>query len=202
MQVIKICEYGEACNSYILTSGGNEAVLVDCGGEFLYDEFKKRNLKPVAVLLTHGHFDHVGGCGKFYREGVPVYCGAGEEELIFSAENRNIFGGVYIPDFKISGTFKDGEEKTFGGMKFKIISTPGHTAGGVSYLTESGIFTGDTLFYRSVGRCDLPTGDMETLLKSVNKILSLSGDVPVFCGHGLNTSIEAEREHNPFIKRC
>ena len=75
MKVIKILPYGFGCNSYILTSDERRAVIIDCAFEGVYDECVKRNLTPVAVLLTHGHFDHVGGCGKFFKSGLTIYCG-------------------------------------------------------------------------------------------------------------------------------
>lgn len=200
MQVFKITPHEFGCNSYIVTKDGKNAVVIDCAEPEVYDECIQRGLKPLAVLLTHGHFDHVGGCGKFYDNGVPVYCGEDEKVLIFSKENRGIFGGVYIPEFEIYKTLKDGEEVELGGIKFKVISTPGHTAGGVCYIAENSLFSGDTLFKCSVGRSDLPTGNARQLIESVKKLFALDGDYKVYCGHEQETTLDYERKYNPYIR--
>lgn len=198
MKVIKIySHYG--CNSYIVTGDNKNAVVIDCASPDVYDECIKRGLNSVAVLLTHGHFDHVGGCGKFYEKGVNIYCGEKEKDFIHSAENKQVFGGVYIPEFKIFKTLKDGEEVELGGVKFKVINTPGHTAGGVCYLAEDCLFTGDTLFHEAVGRCDLPTGNSRILCESVKKLFALKGDYKVYCGHEEDTTLDHERKHNPYV---
>ncbi len=198
MQIYEIKPRGFGCNSYIVTADGKNAVVIDCAEQSVYDECLKRNLTPVAVLLTHGHFDHVGGCGKFFAQGVPLYCGEAEKPLIHSGENRSIFGGVYIPEFQIAKTFKDGESITFCGITFKVLATAGHTAGSVCYIAENSIFSGDTLFCGSVGRTDLPTGNASALLKSVKKLLALEGDYTVYCGHEQNTTLARERLYNPY----
>ena len=123
-----------------------------------------------------------------------------EDKFIFSAKNREIFEGEEIPEFKISRTLTDGEEFRFGGIKFKVIQTAGHTEGGVCYVAEHNIFTGDTLLNMSIGRCDLPTGNRKVLKESVKKLLELKGDYKVFCGHGENTTLAFERENNPYLK--
>lgn len=200
MQVYKILPYGFGCNSFIVTADGKNAVVIDCADPHVYDECIKRKLNPVAVLLTHGHFDHVGGCGKFYEYGVPVYCGEKEKTLIHSPENKEMFGGVYIPEFEIAKTFTDGENVTLGGIDFKVISTPGHTVGGVCYIAENCIFSGDTLFCESIGRSDLPTGDFPQLIKSIKKLFALDGDYTIYCGHEQNTTLSHERTNNIYVK--
>ena len=168
MRVLKLSADGAGCNSYLITKGdgGNEGIIIDCASSEIFEICKQINIVPVAVLLTHGHFDHVGGCGTFYEHGVPLYCGEKEKEFIHSPENKGIFGGVYIPEFEIAKTLTDGESITLGGVNFKVISTPGHTAGSVCYLAENCLFTGDTLFCEGVGRSDLPTGDFPQLSKA------------------------------------
>ena len=198
MQVYKISPHGFGCNSYILTADGKNAVIIDCASAGIYDVCIRKNLTPVAVLLTHGHFDHVGGYGEFYSHGVPIYCGEDEKDLIHSAENKGIFGGVYIPEFEVYKTFSDGETVTLGGIDFKVIATPGHTKGGVCYVAQDCLFTGDTLFHGSVGRCDLPTGNAVQLIKSVKKLFALKGDYKVYCGHEEDTTLEEERRFNPY----
>ena len=152
------------------------------------------------MLLTHGHFDHVGGCGKFYENGVPIYCGDGEDKFISCPENRGIFGGVNIPYFEIYKTLSDGEVISLGGMTFTVISSGGHTVGGVCYISDGKLFTGDTLFAGSVGRCDLPTGDVIRLKESLKKLCLLDGDYAVYCGHGEDTTLARERKYNPYLR--
>ena len=199
MTVYKVSERGSGCNSYILTADSKTAVVVDCADEEVYTRCEKLGLKPVGVLLTHGHFDHVGGCGKFFEKEVPIYCGEGEDKFIFSQENRSIFGGVFIPDFKIQKTLADGEKITLGGIDFEVIGTPGHTVGGVCYLADGCLFSGDTLFRCSIGRTDLPGGDYTVLKNSLKKLCSLDKNLKVYCGHGSQTTIDFEHKNNPYV---
>jgi glyoxylase-like metal-dependent hydrolase (beta-lactamase superfamily II) len=152
------------------------------------------------VLLTHGHYDHIGGCGKMYDSGAKIMCGEGEDKLIFSNANRAIFHDIVIPHFEIDKMLKDGESIQLCGIKFKVIATPGHTAGGVSYIADGNLFTGDTLFFDSVGRTDLETGDSYQLVQSVKKLYSLDGDYKVYCGHEDDTTLNHERQFNPYIR--
>ena len=200
MTVYKVLARGFGCNSYILTQDGESAVVVDCADEGAFYECERLGLKPVAVLLTHGHFDHVGGCGKFFAEKVPIYCGEGEKEFIFSRQNRSIFGGVHIPDFEICKTLADGERIELGGIKFEVISTPGHTAGGVCYLADDSLFSGDTLFRGGIGRYDLSGGNFEELTLSLKKLFSIDKNLKVYCGHGDETTLAYERKNNPYVE--
>ena len=195
MTVYTVLASSFGCNSYILTADNKSAVIIDCADNGVFYECKRLGLKPVALLLTHGHFDHVGGCGKFYAENIPVYCGEGEEEYIFSKENRSIFGGVYIPDFEIFKTLADGEKITLGGIEFEVISTPGHTAGGVCYIADDCLFSGDTLFCGGIGRTDLPGGNFKELKNSLKKLFSIDKNLKVYCGHGEGTTLAHERNH-------
>ncbi len=200
MKVYKIYPAGFASNSYAVTEDGKNCILIDCAQPRVYDECKRLGLTPRVVLLTHAHLDHIGGCAYLNGVGADIYCGEREKELIYSQGYRLIFPGEEIPEFELKGTFKDGEELELCGLKIKVVATPGHTAGGVCYIIGDCIFTGDTLFYESVGRWDFYTGDGKTLFGSVKKLFSLKGDYKVYTGHGEDTSLEHERLHNPYVR--
>ena len=159
IKVYTILPAGFACNTYAVTADGKNCILIDCAQPRVLKECEKLGLIPKAVLLTHGHYDHIGGCGELCSAGVPIYCGEDEKQLIFSDDNRAIFHGITIPEFTIYKTVKDGEELDLCGMKIKVIATAGHTVGGVCYVIEDSLFTGDTILFNSVGRTDLDTGN-------------------------------------------
>lgn len=200
MKVIKVEPTGFASNSYILTADNMSAVVIDPSEDGVLEALKQNNLVCKYVLLTHGHFDHVGMCGKLFQSGAEICCGEKEKEYIFSPENINLLGGVYIPHFKILRTFRDGEKFNLCGIDFTAIHTPGHTAGSMCYLAEGCLFSGDTLFYGSVGRTDLPTGSFEQIVSSVKKLFALPGDLKVYSGHGEDTTLDFERQFNPYVR--
>lgn len=200
MKIIKVLPDGFASNSFILSKDGKSAVAIDPAQPKIADICRQNGLECKYVLLTHGHFDHVGGCGVLYGLGAEIICGEAERDFIFSPANTDIFGGVYIPEFKISRTVADGEIFTLCGITFKAMATPGHTAGGMCYIAEREIFSGDTLFKCGVGRTDLPTGDIKALSTSLKKLTSLEGDYNVHCGHESDTTLEYERRHNPYLR--
>ena len=198
MKVYKVYPEGFASNSYIVTADGKTAAIIDCAQERVWDKCRELGLKPDGVLLTHGHYDHIGGCVRFSSMGIPIY--ASEEEA------ENMFGPDYVdmsPDvirrFPVN-IIGGGQTVTVAGIDFKVISTPGHTAGGVCYLAGGCLFTGDTLFRESVGRTDLPTGSWRSRYNSIKKLYVLPGDFTVYCGHDEDTTLSHERECNPFVK--
>ena len=146
------------------------------------------------VLLTHGHFDHTGGVAALQAAGAKVGCLAGEEALALGADNLAVAFGVYapatFPRFTIDFTLRDGQEIELAGLKIRVIATPGHTAGGASYLIGDKLYTGDTLFAGDVGRSDLPTGSGAQLVASVKKLYALEGDYTVCPGHGEDTTLD------------
>ena len=200
MKVNKLYPVGFASNSFAITADNKNCILIDCAQDRVWDRCIQLGLTPKAVLLTHGHLDHIGGCGAFFEKGVDIYCGEGEKELIYSAGYRQIFYGEPIPEFTIKSTFSDGEEVELYGLQIKVIATPGHTAGGVSYLIEDCLFTGDTLFFESIGRSDFYTGNTRELYASIKKLYSLDGDYKVYTGHGEDTTLSHERTFNPYVR--
>ena len=108
--------------------------------------------------------------------------------------------GLPMPKITAECVLKDGDELSLAGIKIKVIATPGHSAGSVTYLVENSLFVGDTLFEGSVGSTDLPTGDWNELQKSVKKLYALAGDYTVYCGHGDPTTLDRERKYNPYVR--
>lgn len=157
---------------------------------------------PVAILLTHGHFDHIMAVNEIKKlYDIPVYAAAAEEGMLANAAANlsEQFGGGY----KVSADYllKDGNFITLAGSRIKAILTPGHTEGSMCYYFEEDGFliSGDMLFCESVGRTDLPTGSSADILKSLReKVLTLPGDTVVYPGHGGATDIAHEKAYNPY----
>ena len=181
-------------------------VLIDPGDDAERIETALQQLgKPLkAILLTHGHFDHVGAV-KALKERypqVPVMIGALDEELLLEPER--VYKGMLsrIPDslhLKADRLLSDGDEINVKGMHFTVIATPGHTKGSVCYLYENAIFSGDTLFRGTCGRCDFYGGDSRSMHDSLAKLALLEGDRPVYPGHEGETSLDQERKYNRFM---
>ncbi len=201
-----------ATNCYFLINNETkEALIIDPGAaaEPLYRKLQEGSYIPVAILLTHGHFDHAGAvkglkelAAKDQRE-LPVYAYKGERETL---ENPRInlsrsMGGreeVYHADIYLA----DDESVSIAGFTFTTLFTPGHTPGGCCfYFEEEGIcFTGDSLFCSSIGRTDFPEGSMSDLVRSVKeKVLTLPEDTICYPGHDSVTTVGDEKKYNPFL---
>ncbi len=200
ISVRKIYPFGFASDCYLVTADGKTAVAIDPSHPRIADKAREAGLDIVAALLTHGHFDHVGGCFSLDAAGIPIYCAAAEEPLVHGEDSMYREYGAPMPSFKTISTLKDGDRISLAGIAFSVIATPGHTAGSVTYRAENYLFTGDTLFEGSVGRTDLPTGDWQALADSVRKLYALAGDYTVCPGHGENTSLQRERDTNPYVR--
>ena len=186
-------------NAYIIVDETTrDALIIDPGdeGESLvrYLESMKINLK--AVLLTHGHVDHVGAVDAVRDAfSVPVYIS--EIDMKFIEQRKMAFGKMKRADYFL----KEGDEFIFSGKKVEIIETPGHSRGSLSYYVDGLLFSGDVLFQNSVGRTDLPGGNMEELLYSIKeKLMKLPGETRVFPGHGPETTLAMEKAFNGYLR--
>lgn len=193
-------------NNYLIIDGDSrEAVLIDCSSarlEFV-QAIKNSDIKLKYILLTHGHFDHLLGVDKFKSEfGVDTYVSQDDlSQVKLAPDMLLMFAGEKIPAIgEITHFVKDGDEFLIGNTKIKAISTAGHTRGGMCYLIGDNLFSGDTLFRGSVGRCDLPEGDFRAIEKSIKeKLFKLPDETTVYTGHGDKTTIGYEKRFNEIV---
>ena len=187
--------YEENCY-LIMDEDSKELAIIDPGGQanLLIKEIERLSAKPKFILLTHGHMDHVGAVVELINKlKIPFYMNAKEEE--FMGDNF-VFGK--LP--KASGDLKEGDTLRLGKHLIKVIETSGHTVGGVCFLIDDKLFTGDTLFQGSIGRSDFPGGNGVLLVKNIKeKLLPLSDNIKVFPGHGGVSNIGYEKRNNPFL---
>lgn len=195
-------------NCYLVQNGQNEAALIDPGAQpdkiLRYLEAQGLTLKM--ILLTHGHFDHMGGVdGILERWDIPVYIHPLDEEMTKTpSQNASMeFGGPGIACCT-SRIYGEGDEIPFGDITFRVLHTPGHTQGSVCLIAEdaemeSVIFTGDTVFAGSVGRTDLYGGSYPQIAASARRIAALPQNYRLLPGHGEATTLDYEREQNPYL---
>lgn len=182
-----------------------ETLVIDPGaaGKQLAAKMKEEGLKPAAILLTHGHFDHAGSAAELAEQfSIPVYAGEHEKETLENAElNLSGWEGqqkTYHADYFL----RDEQEVDLAGFHIRVFHTPGHTVGGCCYFLpyQKVLFSGDTLFAMSMGRTDFPKGSASQLLRSIReKLMALPDDVAVYPGHNDETTIGTERMYNPYI---
>ena len=203
MKVYTVYPYGFGSNGYIITSDDKQALVIDPSSSRVEKELDRLGLTPAFVLLTHCHFDHVAGVESLQRRGAKVLCSEEEKQLVGTVADLHGLFGAPSPQYKVDQTFTDGEELKLCGIAIKCLLTPGHTAGSACYFMQKDggrvLFTGDTLFMDSVGRTDFPTGNLEQLRQSLKKLIALEGDMPVYAGHQEQTTLQREREYNPFV---
>lgn len=193
-------------NTYLLINEkSKEATIIDLGGdaEIVFDEIEKHNAKLKYILNTHGHFDHIlGEKDAQDKTNVDVYIHENDRIL---AENLPVqlekFGFVNNTESpKKITTFTENDIFTLGETEIKVIHTPGHTPGSVCFLVENSLFSGDTLFYTSVGRTDFEGGSFAQLSNSIKeKLFKLDDNIDVYPGHDLKTTIGHEKKYNCYF---
>jgi len=191
-------------NCYVLRAerGAPEAAVVDPGGDAaeLRLQLARSGAACAAILITHGHFDHVGGVADLAEgTGAPVYMPEGERDRLEQYAQfapAGVPGRSYVPDHLLEG----GETISVAGLELECVAIPGHSPAHVAFYTDGCLFSGDLLFAGSVGRVDLPGADWDTLLDSVRTLLDrYPPETVVYPGHGGETTLGAELERNPFL---
>lgn len=198
-------------NTYVLADDrGSPAIVVDAPPDIegVSELLARHDLSPVALVVTHGHVDHAGGAGEFVRRWNAVAWVHSDDDFLTldpQAQLRGLFGFAPPGDYQPPDRFEDlrsGEVVSAAGLDLDVLHTPGHTPGHCCfYLRDEGVlFGGDQLFAGSIGRTDLPGGDYDLLMSSMEqRILPLGDDVVVHPGHGPSTTIGRERTANPFL---
>ena len=192
-------------NCYIVETEKKNAVIIDPGAESnkIMDFVEEKGLTVRKILVTHGHFDHIGAISSIVkRTGAPVYIHPADASKLQSPEKSL---ANLVPEVKFNKVTKytpvfDEDDIKQDELVFHVIHTPGHSKGSVCFVCNNFIFSGDTLFCGSVGRTDFPDGSLEEIKKSVNRLADLEGDYTVFCGHEKSTTLDEERATNVYIK--
>lgn len=206
MKIVNIPTGMLQANTYLVCDETSRlGFIVDLGGysKELKNIIEKNDIQIQYIVLTHGHGDHIGGVQEHLKDfpDAKVVCSKAEEKMLLDPElnEAHHFGPEKVsfnPDILVD----DGDTLTVGNMTMKFIMTPGHTEGGMCILVDDVLFSGDTLFCRSIGRTDLAGGDFKTLMESIkNKLFLLPDETQVLPGHMGTTTIGFEKEHNPFV---
>jgi glyoxylase-like metal-dependent hydrolase (beta-lactamase superfamily II) len=181
--------------------GTDEAVVVDPGfsPQRVHALLEAEARRPVAVLATHGHFDHVGSAEEFCGDDLPFYIHEGD---VGALTDPVAWGAGYqTPPVPVKDlrTIVDGDVLTFAGFRIEVLHTPGHTPGCVCFRTDGWVVSGDLVFAGAIGRSDFPNSDPAAMRRSLARFLELSDELPVLPGHGPRTTVGRERARNPFL---
>lgn len=206
MKIEKIIVGPLQSNCFIVVDEtSKKGIIIDPGhrSEQVIDIIRKGDFDIKYILATHGHFDHIGGVFQMKQEiGCDFLIHEGDMFFVEDAKMKAASWGISIDQPPVPDAFlKEGDVLEVGGLKFKVLYTPGHSPGSVSFEINGSVFVGDVLFFRSIGRTDFQMGSIEDLSNSIKtKLYVLDDDTEVFTGHGPSTTIGSEKLLNPFVK--
>lgn len=192
-------------NTYLIyEENSKDGILIDVGGsaDEISARIKELNLNIKGIYNTHGHFDHILGAKEIQEKlNIPFYVHIGDKLFVENLETQmQMYGLGYAQPPQINGYIDEKTEIKLGNTQIKVIETPGHTEGGVCFLIDDILFSGDTLFLESIGRTDLPGGDYLTLKQSIKeKLFTLPENTKVYPGHDISTSIKHEKQYNMMV---
>ena len=191
-------------NCFILFDENKDAFIVDPGAssENIIEAIEKNSLNIKYILLTHGHFDHVGAVASLAKKfKAPVYLSKKDRKFLETpAEVRVSSFGMEIEAADVDVFVNDNDEIPFSDSIIKVIETPGHTLGSVCYLFNNYLFAGDTLFNGSIGRTDFPESDHSLMIESLKKLKELDDEIYVLSGHGPESQMSYEKISNPYLR--
>lgn len=207
-EILKVGEL--ATNCYVLADESPDALVIDAGADAasIIGHLDANGLAPTLLVSTHGHADHIGAnAGLHERYGdMKIAVGRGDEGAFTSpARNMSFFVGRHITSPPADRLLDEGDVIEFGRWSFRVLHTPGHTPGGISLFVEDlagrpALFSGDTIFAGSVGRCDIPNASWEDLFEGIReKIFTLPDETVIYPGHGSPTTVGEEKKTNPFV---
>ncbi len=197
MEVKTIVVGNYQTNCYLLFND-DECLIIDPGASPRSIIRQIGDRKVVAILLTHGHFDHTGAVDELYKEyGCPIYGCKNDEPLFKSDILRGFYGESSVVNSPIR--WFESDYLKIGSFEINIYFTPGHSSGSVMFKIDDKLFSGDTLFYESVGRTDLYSGSLSQLKQSLRVVYQLPGDMIVYPGHESITTVEHEIKYNPYL---
>ncbi len=183
-------------NCYIISGEDGSCAVIDPGavGRQITEQLAVMRLTPQCVLLTHGHFDHVGAVAHLQEQvpGLPVYVHQADTKM-----TDHLSKGLQWTDH-----YKESDKVQAGTLEFHVLSTPGHTPGSVCLQIGNVIFTGDTLFAGSCGRTDFPGGSWGQMMESLRRLAGLENNLKVYPGHGEPSDLETERNRNPYVREA
>ena len=191
-------------NCYFITDKNTKkSAIIDPGGisaelDAKIDVIGKENIEY--ILMTHGHFDHIRKAPR-YQKLTEAKLVIGAKEADFTKDRHLNLCRIPLAPFDVDILVNDEDIITLGETKIKVIATPGHTIGGVCFIADSNLFTGDTIMKGTVGRCDLKTGNFEQMKNSILKITALTENYKIYPGHGDISTLNEEKENNFYLKR-
>ena len=201
---IDVIEVGAFITNCYLVYDNDKAIIIDPGddAERIVDALNQRKVVIQKIILTHGHIDHIRALPEVKKATrAPVYIHPDDANMLVEAKaNLSFYHDIAFATDAADELLAEGDEFEVGRFKFRVLHTPGHSPGGISLVSDGVVFSGDALFFGSIGRTDFPGSDHQTLIKSIqNKLLTLPPETSVFPGHGPQTTIGQEKTVNPWL---